>query len=225
MLEAQKSYWFEKIFAVYNKNLIKRRFSSLKVFNLDILLYKKQTLPLIIYLNHSSWWDGLTAFQLSYNAKFDSFIMMEEQHLRRFYLFRRLGAFSIERQKPREALKSLEYSAALLKNNPERTLWIFPQGEILPNDTRPLKFYNGLSRIIAKTGKCYVLPLAVRYEFTGEFKPEIFVRIGEAEFISGDQNFNIKQQTKYFAEKLTLTLDELKTDIIKNDLTKYRNII
>lgn len=225
MLEAHKSNWFEKIFAVYNKNLIKRRFSSLKVFNIDSLLYKKQTLPLIIYVNHSSWWDGLTAFQLSYKAKLDSFIMMEEQHLRRFYLFRRLGAFSIEKEKPRKALKSLEYSAALLKNEPERTLWIFPQGEILPNDTRPLKFYNGLSRIIATAGKCFVLPLAVRYEFTGEFKPEIFVKIGEAEVISGGEDFNIKEMTKYFADKLTLTLDELKTDVINNDLTKYRNII
>lgn len=225
MLEAKKSYWFERVFAVYNRNLIKRRFASLKVLNLDFLQDLNRELPLIIYANHSSWWDGLVAFQISRSAKLDSYVMMEEKHLKRFFLFRRLGAFSVVREKPREALKSVEYSADLLKKNSGRTLWIFPQGEILPNDSRPIIFYNGLSGIVAKTGQCSVLPLAVRYEFTNEYKPEIFVKIGEAEFIKADENFNIKKQTKYYAENLTANLDKLKYDVLNGNLNDYQKII
>lgn len=225
MLKAKKSYRFERIFAIYNRNLIKRRFSSLKVLNLDILQNLNREFPLIIYANHSSWWDGLAAFQISHTAELDSFIMMEEKHLKRFFPFRRLGAFSVIRENPREALKSVEYSADLLRGNSKRTLWIFPQGEILPNDARPLVFYNGFSRIIAKTSKCFVLSLAIRYEFTDKFKPEIFVKIGKAEYVEYDENFILKERTKYFADNLTANLDELKDDTSNKNLTNYRKIV
>lgn len=225
MLEAKKSYWFERVFAIYNRNLIKRRFSSLNVLNLDILQNLNREFPLIIYTNHSSWWDGLIAFQISHKAKLDSYILMEEKHLERFFLFRRLGAFSVIRENAREALKSIEYSADLLREDSNRTLWIFPQGEILPNDARPLNFYNGFSRIIAKTGRCFVLSLAIRYEFANEFKPGIFVKIGKAEFVEPGENFNVKERTKYFAGNLTANLDELKADVSNKNLMNYRKIV
>lgn len=225
MLTAKKSIWFKRVFAIYNRNLIKRRFASLNVSNPAILQKLNREFPLIIYANHSGWWDGLVAFQISHIAELDSFVMMEEKHLKRFFPFRRLGAFSIVREKPREALKSIEYSADLLKENPNRTLWIFPQGEILPNDLRPLVFYNGFSRIIAKTGKCFVLALAVRYDFTDKYKPEIFVKIGKAEFIEADENFDLKKQTTHFAEKLTANLDRLKSDILNKNFADYKNIV
>src|SRR5688500_18728551 len=188
MLEAKKSYWFEQVFAVYNRNLIKRRFASLNISNLDVLQSFNQEFPLIIYANHSSWWDGLVAFQVSRTARLNSYVMMEEKHLKRFFLFRLLGAFSVVRENPREALKTIEYATGLLMENSNKTLWIFPQGEILPNDRRPVIFYNGLSRIIAQTDECFILPLAIRYEFQGEYKPEIFVNIGNVEFIKPDEN-------------------------------------
>ena len=225
MIKAKKSYRFERFFAVYNRNLIKRRFAALKVSNLDVLLNKNREFPLVIYANHSSWWDGLTAFQISHKAELDSYVMMEEKHLKRFFLFRRLGAFSVVRQNPREALKTIEYGADLLREKPERTLWIFPQGEILPNDRRPIIFFNGFSRIVAKTEGCSVLPIALRYEFLGEYKPEIFVKIGNAEFIKPGAIFNIKKQTKIFAENLTQVLNELKSDILNRNFADYQQIV
>jgi chlorobactene lauroyltransferase len=225
MLKAKKSVWFESVFAVYNRNLIKRRFGSLKVSNLEILQNSERSFPLIIYANHSSWWDGLTAFEISRAAKLDSFVMMEEKHLRRLFLFRKLGAFSVDRENARSARNSIEYSAGLLKENPRRTLWIFPQGEILPNDARPFVFFSGLSRIIKKVRSCYALPLAMRYEFAGEYKPEIFVKIGNADFIEQTENFNIKRQTEDFSKKLTTISDELKSDILSQNLKVYRKII
>ena len=225
MLKAKKSDWFERVFAIYNRNLIKRRFGSLNVLNLDILENLNREFPLIIYANHSSWWDGLVAFQISHKAELDSYILMEEKHLKRFFLFRRLGAFSVNRENAREALKSIKYSADLLRGDPNRTLWIFPQGEISPTDARPLLFYNGFSRIIAKTGRCFVLSLAIRYEFADEFKPEIFVKISKAEYVEPDENFKVKERTKYFAGNLTANLDELKADISNKNLIDYRKIV
>ncbi len=225
MLEAAKNKSFEKIFAIYNQNLLKRRFHSIQVSGLDFLREKDRQLPLIIYANHSSWWDGLAAFQISYNTKLDSFIIMEEKQLRKLYLFRKLGAFSIIRENAREAYKSLNYAAELLKKNVNRTLWIFPQGEILPNDIRPLKFYNGLTKIVEKVGNCYVLPVAFRYEFLGNYKPEIFVQIGEPEIYKSCKNLPIKIGTQIFSEKLTVILDSLMQDVLNKNVNSFEKII
>lgn len=215
---------FERIFAVYNRHLLNRRFSSLHVKGLDFLLNKNVNLPLIIYCNHSSWWDGLVAFQISDSAGLDSFIMMEEKHLKRLFLFRLLGAFSVLREKPREAYKSIEYAARLLIKAPDRTLWIFPQGEILPNDLRPLTFYKGLSKIIKKVENCYIASLSLRYEFLGNFKPQIFVNIEKPERISFREGFNSTDLNEMLVDRLTKNLDELKNDVIFQKLAHYKSI-
>ena len=224
MLEAKKTAWFETVFAVYNRNLLKRRFHSLQVSGLDFLRDKNAAIPFVIYGNHSSWWDGLVAFEIFRQAKLDAFFMMEERQLKNLFLFQRLGAFSIVRENGREAIKSINYSAELLKKS-SRTLLIFPQGEIVSNDARPIKFYNGLSRIIEKTGEVYAVPIAMRYEFLGEFKPQIFVKIGLPELIKTDGNFKAKEKTAIFAEHLTTNLDKLKSDIVSKNFKHFEKII
>lgn len=221
MLKAKKSEWFEKVFAIYNRNLLKRRFNSFQILNADLIGQKK---PQIIFPNHSSWWDGLIAFEISRMIHADSFMLMEEKQLRKLPLFRRLGAFSIIRENPREAFESLNYAANLLIENPRRTLWIFPQGKILPNDSRPLNFYRGLARVVEKVGECRVVPCAIRYEFLGHFKPDIFVKLGEPEIFNRSEKIDSKSLTVQFETNLIKTLDRLKQDIISNEISDYKTL-
>lgn len=222
MLVDKKSRLFEEIFAVYNRNLLKRNFSSIRFSDLHSVKTNK---PNIFYVNHSSWWDGLVAFQISRVIKADSFVMMEEKHLRKFFLFRQLGAFSVIRENPRQAVESLNYAIKLLTCKPTATLWIFPQGEILPNDSRPLLFYNGLSRVVEKLGNCTVTSLAVRYEFFNSYKPEIFVKTGKPKYFSSNELINRKTLTKIFEDDLTETLDDLKKDVSTQNIDCYQTII
>ncbi len=224
MLKANKRVWFQKLFAIYNRNLFNRRFHSLHVSGLDNLRNKNVEVPLIIYANHSGWWDGLVVFEICRQAKADFFVMMEEKQLKNLFLFRKLGAFSVVRENPRKAVESINYAVELLQN-PQTTLLIFPQGEILPNDARPLKFYNGLSRIIGKSGKVLCLPLAIRYEFLGEFKPQIFVKIGTPELVETEKKFKSKDLTGRNADILTNLLDELKADIVGENFSQYERLI
>ena len=224
MLESKKSAWFENLFAVYNRNLIRRRFESLNVAGIENRRDLNPQFPLIVYANHSSFWDGLIAFEIFRAAGLNAFYLMEEKQLKNLSLFRRLGAFSIVRENLREAVKSINYAARLLTET-KGTLLIFPQGEILPNDVRPLFFYHGLSRIIEKIGKVYAAPLAMRYEFLGEFKPQIFVSFGKCELIETGKDFNPKEKTNIFAEHLTADLDKLKFDITSNNFNSFKKII
>ncbi len=224
MLEANKSKLFEKIFYFYNSNLIKRRFHSFSVKGLENFENRQTSLPLIIYANHSSWWDGLAAFQISQKAKLDSFVMMEEKTLKRFFLFRKLGAFSIVRNQPRSAFESINYAVDLLTDS-EKTIWIFPQGEILPNDFRPINFYSGISTIIRKLGICQTICLSFRYEFLNNFKPEIFANINIKESIVFNKFENKKILTNYFEKKSTENLEELKKDILFKRFDDYQRIV
>jgi hypothetical protein len=223
MLKANKSRWAEDIFAVYNRNLLRRRFNSFQVSGLKLLLENKNAT--IIYANHSSWWDGLVAFHIARRTKIDSFVMMEEKQLADLFVFRKLGAFSVVRENPREAMKSIDYSVGILSEKPGRKLWIFPQGVILPNDTRPIEFYNGLAHIIKKIENCRIINLSVRYEFLGSFKPDIFVNINESPSGNSLSKFNKKTVSQILAEHLTANLDCLKIAIINNQTADYQNII
>ena len=222
MLEANKNRWIENAFGIYNKNLLRRRFNSLRVSCLELL---NDNIPSIIYANHSSWWDGLVAFQISQSIKADSFIMMEEKQLRNLFFFRKLGAFSVVRENPREAVQSLKYAINLLEEDKARTLWIFPQGKILPNEVRPIKFYNGLARIIEKTDICAVSSLAIRYEFLDAYKPDVFIKVGQPETFNARDVSNSKELTTKFEKNLTDLLDELKSDVRLTNLKHYKNII
>jgi chlorobactene lauroyltransferase len=224
MLEAKKSRWFEEIFARYNRNLFRRRFHSFRVAGLNLLRERETEIPMLFYANHSSWWDGLIAFEIARLCELNLFVMMEEKHLKKLFLFRKLGAFSVVRENPREAVRSINYAARILREEPRAALLIFPQGEILPSDARPLKFYTGISRVIEKTDTVRAAPLAMRCEFTSEFKPEIFVRIGEPETSKPEKNFDAKTTTKRFEKKLTETLDRLKSDIANKLLDDYEKI-
>lgn len=225
MLTAQKKRWFDAIFSIYNRNLIKRRFASLKVENLINLKQRNNNIPLVIYANHSSWWDGLVAYQLGKECFLDDYVMMEEKQLANLRLFRKLGAFSVVRENPREAVKSINYAVELLKEKPSRALWIFPQGAIKPSDLRPLDFYHGISRIIGKLENCCVLPVALRYEFLNEFKPEIFAKIGDTQEFRANEGFVTKETTKNLEMKLVELIDELRNDIAAEKTESYENIV
>jgi hypothetical protein len=228
MITARKSQWFERVFAVYNKNLIARRFEGLRVGGLNILRERPHDAPLVLYANHSSWWDGLMVFQLGRECGLEQYAMMEERQLREYPFHRKLGAFSVVRENPREAMRSINYAADLLSGT-NRTLWIFPQGKTEPNSLRPLKFYSGAARIIEKAETVYAAPVALRFEFLDDFRPEAFARVGDLQKFSHHDFSHSKQAIKNtsaaLAENLTATLDSLVADITQNNLADYVEII
>ena len=224
MITARKSAWFERVFAVYNRNLIARRFEGLRVAGLEALRARPRDRPLILYANHSSWWDALMIFQVGRACGFEQYAMMEERQLRAYPLFRKLGAFSVVRERPREAVRSIEYAGGLLRNT-DRVLWIFPQGRTLPADQRPLRFYAGAAHIIEQAGGAYAAPVALRYEFLDDFRPEALVRAGRPARVLVEPKFDAKQLTNAFADELTNTLDRVRSDVVAANFADYEELV
>lgn len=193
--------------------------------------------PVIMFGNHSAWWDAHLAMVLNEECwHTDGYVMVEDTQLARYSFFRLCGAFSVNRRDPRSAVKSINYAVELLTQAPPRptsprALLIFPQGEIRANDMRPLSFQQGIGRIASKTvqqvGACALYPIALRYEFIGEQKPDAFISVGHPLIVSkGDEDApDPRQITARMEQALTEELDRLRDDIVAYRLASFTPII
>src|SRR2546425_12368419 len=148
---------------------------------------QRATLPMLICANHSSWWDGYVIALVERLLNVDGYLMVEEAQLSRYFFFAWIGCFSVNRQDARSALQSLQYAIKLLKEGPGRMVWLFPQGEISPNDRRPLVFFTGAAYIARATYPALLYPLAIRIEYLVEQRPALFISLGVPMMVSADE--------------------------------------
>lgn len=187
--------------------------------------------PVILYGNHSSWWDGHLGMAVNEERwHLDGYVMMEDKQLQRYSFFRSVGAFSLNRSDTRSAMHTLDYAAELMTQSPGRMLMLFPQGEILGNDVRPLAFFNGIAhlvkKIVERVGQCALYPMALRYEFIGEQKPEAFISIGEPLQLARESlPTPIKYLTGQMEVRLTQELDWLHRDVTMYQFTTFEACI
>ena len=223
MIRANKNKIFEYLFSAYNTRLLKKHFFGIHIGGEKNLNRWDKTKPSIIYANHSNWWDGLAAFYLSKVLwSIDAYVMMDIEQMKKYRFFKWIGAFSVNRNSPRESMESINYSINLLKDS-DKALWIFPQGVMQPNDYRPIMFYNGISRIAEAIGEFNLIPVTFRYEFMMEQLPDLFISIGEIKQV------NRIEDTKHFTEELNVKLvsglDKLKEKVVSSDLEGFSIIL
>lgn len=189
---------------------------------------QRATLSMVICANHSSWWDGYVIALIDRLLSVDSHLMMEEKQLRRYFFFSWIGCFSVDRQNTRSALQSLKYAANLLRERPGRMVALFPQGEIFPNDRRPLVFYHGAAYLAQLANPVLFYPLAIRIEYLGEQRPALFISMGKAIQISTEevaQSHFVKSCTKRLEESLTTELDALRADVLTGDHSSFTTVL
>ena len=167
--------------------------------------------------NHSCWWDLFLVHLLNETIPVDGYGMMEHFNMLRFGFFRRIGAFSVDRTDPISVRASLEYAAGLL-NQPRAGVWIFAQGKIETNDARPITFQPGIRALVRRTGRVRVVPVAFRYEFWQEERPEALVRFGEPACVDRP---DLPTLIPTFERRLTEELDALRADSIAQRLENF----
>jgi hypothetical protein len=137
-----------------------------------------RAVPTLFVANHSNWWDGFFAFLVSRTLGLRFRILMEARHLARYRFFLSVGARPLRREPARAAWTDLTDAAAELTAG--TGLWIFPQGERRPAGERPLRCERGAAQLArAYAGPLRICPVAFRYAFVGEQRPEAYVLVGE----------------------------------------------
>lgn len=175
-------------------------------------------------MNHPSWWDGYMAFVLSDELwRSESYIMMEEAQLARYGFFRFCGAFGVDRHNPRAGMRSVAYAANLLASTPGRVVWMFPQGTITPTDRRPLGTFAGAAHLAKRAAPVRCVPLALRYEFGGEQRPEALLRFGPAHMVEGRADTRALHHE--MDERLEREMNTLHDDWISGTTANYQTIL
>lgn len=130
----------------------------------------------LVYVNHTSWWDGFVLHQLARAAGWDAYCLMEEKNLARYRFLSRLGAFSIRPGEAASSLESLRYARELL-SRPRAAVCLFPEGELRPFGVLPLQLRRGVE-LLARVGRAECVPVALRYAFFEHERPDVLVEVG-----------------------------------------------
>ena len=177
-----------RFFDNYLHYFVKRHFHALRLAGAEHWLLGER--PLIVCLNHASWWDPLTSIQLSrfLEKQADHYAPMDEVAFARYGILRRLGLFPVEQGTARGGAQFLRAASMLLKD-PNAVLWITPQGGFTDVRARPVVFRAGLDAVLRRAGQVTVLPLALEYTFWDERLPEALALLGEpVRFARGSGN-------------------------------------
>jgi 1-acyl-sn-glycerol-3-phosphate acyltransferase len=175
VIEARKNRWVDGWFRSYARRYLRRAFHRVLIAGEPPRLVDG---PLLVCVNHSSWWDLLLGFWLSSQVLgWDSYAPMDQRQLERYPVLRRLGVFGIDRESLRGGREFLQYARRLMQGAP-RALWITAQGAMASNDVRPLRLYSGIARLAESLPGCRVATVVLDYEFWDERLPEAFVSFG-----------------------------------------------
>ncbi len=135
--------------------------------------------PVVIYLNHPSWWDPLVCMAIArkllpgrlHRAPISASALQE------YRFFRNLGMFPVEQNSARGAAQFLRAAQAVLAAN--GVLWITAQGHFTDARVRPTELMAGLGALLQRSGALTVIPLAMEYTFWNQRLPEALGAVGE----------------------------------------------
>jgi 1-acyl-sn-glycerol-3-phosphate acyltransferase len=216
VIAANKSILLDSLLYIYFRAMFRSSFHTVAAHGLDKLKNLPKSSPVILYCNHTNWWDGLVVFMLTRAMPHKStYCMMEEKQLKEYRFFTWLGAFSVDLASPIRALASIRYALRLLENN-DTALWIFPQGKIVP-PSEAIEVRPGTDYLAKRVPHAILVPVAFRYEFFREDRPNALIWIGDP-FPAKD--CSLAKITETCQESFSLLSEAAK----KQDLTVFKYI-
>lgn len=186
---------------------------------------KSENIPVVFILNHPNWWDAALVIWLGYDyLKTGGYCIMEERQIIKHPFFNKIGAIPIVREDFRKSLTSLNFTVSLLKKKFE-SLYIFPQGELTPNENRDSIFYSGVSYLIEKLKKVNLVYIYLDYKFTSEQKPEIFIDIFRSEEFNVGLPVNRNEFTSTMKKLFHKVSDEFLEAFSKKELDCFKVVL
>lgn len=203
-IPAKESSIFIKFFRLYTWLLFKWRFKTVWL--------KQEYDPTpncktIYYLNHHSWWDGLiplllNEFRFNQHAR----ALMEDKQMNKYSLFQRIGAFSINRDDPRQAITSLRYAVQSFQRE-KASLFIYPEGTITPVGSK-MNFEGGISWLSRQLPHVDIVPIGIYIHTIRHDKPELHLHVGNP--VPVEETMSGKERIQLFEKHLNRILEKLR---------------
>jgi 1-acyl-sn-glycerol-3-phosphate acyltransferase len=182
-------------------------------------------LPLIIVLNHPSWWDPLIGTVLAgLLPERVHYAPMEANALRQHGLFGTMGFYGVEQGSPRGAAAFLLTTTAILCQ-PRSAVWITAQGRFTDPRVRPTLLRPGVGHLARRLDQGLILTLALEYAFWDERLPEALCRFGEPIVIGKDQRLTVAEWVARIEASLTSAQDALRDAAMSRDPARFETLL
>jgi phytoene desaturase len=184
---------------------------------------KTDNKPVLVVLNHPSWWDPLMALVLAELFKaYKNFGPIDARALKQYSIFEPLGIFGVENT-TEGAIKFLRTSAAILEQ-PGHALWLTAQGRFSDPRERPVTLRPGVGHLLRRLNDVLLVPLALEYPFWKERYPEALASFGMPILIERGRDRSPEEWTTVVQAALTRTMDELAAEALTQDAAKFETI-
>ncbi len=208
------------IFRRVVRRYFRRHFRAVMVQEVEAL--RQATGPLIVYANHSSWWDPMGAVLLAEVALPGRrhYAPIDAAALKKYPILRRIGMFPVEMSSARGAAMFLRTSQAILEAG--GVLWITPQGRFA--DAREtLVFKPGLGALAVRVPEVRLVPLAIEYTFWDERMPETLLRLGKP--VKASEGASSERATAELEAALAEAMAELKVSAMGRDAAAFEPLL
>ena len=226
LIPASKSPMLERWFLRYTRGYLQRGLQAVHLFGEAPRFDDDGQTPLVVCMNHSSWWDVLTGFYVEHELfGWEAYTVMDARQLERYRFFRRLGVIGVDRSSIAGAKEFLRYAESLLKGR-RRALWITPQGEWVSNHRRPIRFQSGLGHLASQLGSFHLARVTFHYEFWNDRLPEAFVFASAVEKIRvGSGGVDRRSFLREQEQALESQLDSLLSHVEARDSSVFRPML
>ena len=202
---------------------MRRHFHAVRMAHVE--RFRAYDKPLIVCMNHPSWWDPLTCITVYRNLmpSYLHYAPMDADALRQYGFFRRIGLFPIEMGTARGAAQFLRGGQAVLRD-PKNVLWVTAHGEFTDVRKRPVEFRPGLGLLLRRLETCTVLPLAMEYTHWDERLPEVLLNCGEPLQVDEGKAHTANEWTALLERRMEATQDELAQLATKRDARDFNTL-
>jgi 1-acyl-sn-glycerol-3-phosphate acyltransferase len=202
VIAARKSAWFNAMFARHARSRLRATFGRVLVRGASEAREALAGGPLLVVVNHSTWWDPLVILWLSELVLLaDGYALMDAKNLRRLPFFAKVGGFGVDLEDPTDGARGIRYAAKLL-DAPGRVVFVFPQGtERSP--FAPVELLPGAAQIARVAKRARIVSLGLRYVFGASERPDLWISLGEAETPARSVDQGLRQQTRAIEAELS----------------------
>jgi 1-acyl-sn-glycerol-3-phosphate acyltransferase len=205
------------LFRRYAKRYVSRHFHAVRVSKGGPVPDLPRR-PLIVVVNHPSWWDPLIGLVLSESmpAWRVHFAPIASQGMAQYRFLERVGFFGIDTGTTRGGLTFLRTSLAILAQ-PEAALWITAQGEFVDPRERPIGLKPGIGHLVHRSKGVLIVTLAIEYPFWNDRCPEVLTRFGPVIAVDSGRSLPPEEWTAIIAGALEAAQDRLAEESRRRD--------
>jgi 1-acyl-sn-glycerol-3-phosphate acyltransferase len=219
--------WFQNGFHGFLRPFLRRHFHAIAVARenrCDRELV--DTVPLIVYGNHASWWDPLIAHflnrQLFPGRQF--YAPIDADALQQYRVFGKLGFYGVRMNTTSGAAAFLKRSNTILAAG-STAIWMTPEGRFADARDHSAPLMPGLAHLCTRMSEGVVVPLALEYVFWDERLPVCLTRWGTPLLVSQHPSCSKADWSERLTVHLRQTQQRLAELAIARSSSAFDNLI